>query len=168
MAITLEIQNRHWPGIIAGIILGIILVAAGLGKILHPAAILDVFYSYFPQFTHFYLTSAFTSAILVWLPLAELAIGVLLIIGVLARLMSLFSILLIAGFIANNVWLLRHGQEHNPCNCFGSENIFGIIITNTAALYLDIAMLVLALAVLFGYQGNFINAYPWFFKRGVK
>ncbi len=166
MAVTGGIGYQHFLAILSGIILGLILVAAGVGKILHPAAILDVFFNYFPRFTPFFLTSAFTDAILVWLPRAELVIGVLLITGVLVRLMSALALLLVAGFTANNIWLLNHGQGHNPCGCFGTEEILGITLTNTTALYLDIAMVILALASAFYYRGNFVNIYPWFIRRG--
>ena len=166
MAITTGRRYLYWLSIIAGTILGLIFIVAGLGTILHPAAILDTFYYYFPQFAPFFLTSAFTDAILVWLPRVELIIGLLMIVGVLARLMSVFSLLLTAGFIANNVWLLNHGQAHSPCGCLGAvEEVFGLTLSATGALYMDIAMVVLAVVILLGYRGTFLNPYPWFLRR---
>ncbi len=146
--------------------LGLIFITAGLGKILHPTAILDTFYHYLPQFAPYFLTSAFTDAILVWLPRVELIIGLLMLVGVLSRLMSVFSLLLTAGFIANNVWLLNHGQGHSPCGCLGTvEEVFGLTLSATGALYMDIAMVALALVVLLGYRGTLLNPYPWFLRR---
>jgi len=166
VAITTGRRSLYWLSIIAGIILGLIFITAGLGKILHPTAILDTFYHYLPRFAPYFLTSAFTDAILVWLPRAELVIGLLMIVGVLARLMSVLSLLLTAGFIANNVWLLNHGQGHSPCGCLGAvEEVFGVTLSATGALYMDLVMMVLALVILLGYRGTFLNPYPWFLKR---
>ena len=39
-------------------------------------------------------------------------------------------------------------------------------LSTVGALYLDVAMLVLAVIVLLWYQGRFFKLHPWFLKRG--
>ena len=151
-------RYRQWIGVGAGIILGLIFVAAGLGKLLQAEAF-KIFFNPFPSA----LAPAFAEAVFVWLPSIELIVGLLLIIGVAAKLMAAFSSVLIAGFMANNSWLLSRGLRYEPCGCFGWVEAKLSIV---GALYLDIGMLALVLIILFCYQGDFFNSYPWFWRKG--
>ena len=141
--------------------MGLIFTVAGLGKLLHQAEAFKLFF--FPEF----LTPAFTKAVLIWLPRVELTIGLLLIIGIAAKLVTTFSALLIFGFMANNVWSLIHGLGDKPCGCFGvAERIAQAKLSILGAMYLDVVMLVLVLIVLICYQTRFLNIYPWFLAGG--
>jgi hypothetical protein len=101
-----------------------------------------------------------------WLPPLEVVIGLLLIGGIVAKLASVLAAVLIAGFITNNSWMLSQGLGYEPCDCLGVvEKIVQFELSTTGALYLDIGMLVLALIVLYGYQGRFLNVSPWFIRR---
>jgi len=160
-------RHKHWIGAGASIILGLIFVAAGLGKLLDPVAIRDMLYIFFPSFGSLFLTSAFTKAILIWLPRIELIVGLILIIGIAAKLMAIFSSVLIAGFIANNSWMISQGLGYKPCGCLPIvERITQTQLSNVGALYLDTGMLALVLIILFCYRGNFLNIHPWFLARG--
>ncbi|MFC1917938.1 MauE/DoxX family redox-associated membrane protein [Chloroflexota bacterium] len=160
-------RYRYWLGTGASLILGIIFIAAGLGKLMQPSTMLDVFFNYFPDFGYLFLAPAFASAITVGIPILELILGIFLVTGIFARLATLLTIPLITGFIASNTWLLTHGQQRNPCDCFGGfTEILGIELTNTSALYLDFGMAALVLMILFCYQRRFFSFKPWFLREG--
>ena len=143
--------------------MGLIFVAAGLGKLLYHAEVFKIFFTPFL----YLLTPAFAKAVFIWLPRVELIVGLLLIIGIAAKLMATFSSVLIAGFIANNILLINRGLGYEPCGCFGiMERITPAKLSTVGSLYLDIIMLALALVILFYYQSNFLNIRPWFLARG--
>ena len=158
-------RYKYWIGIGSSIILGLIFVAAGVGKLLDQGGALR-FKVFFTPFIDL-LTPAFIKTLFIWLPWIELIIGLLLIIGIAAKLMAVFSSALIVGFIANNSWLLSRGLGYEPCDCFGIlEIITQAKLSTVGSLYLDIVMLALALVILFCCQSNFLNIYPWLLTRG--
>ena len=159
--------NRHWLAIGASILLGLVFVVAGLGKLLQPAEAFKIFFTSYPAYLVDFLTPVFFKAIFTWLPRIELIVGLLLIMGIAAKLMAAFSSMLIAGFIANNSWLLSQGLGYEPCSgCFGMlERITQARLSTVGALYLDIGMLVFVLIILFCYPGNFLTTRPWFFRK---
>ena len=156
-------RYRYWVGIGAGIILGLIFIAAGLGKLLQQAENFKIFYT--PPIS--FLPPALANSISIWLPSIELLLGLLLISGIAARLTASFSSVLIAAFIAYNSWLLGQGLGYEPCaSCFGIwETIFMGELSTTGALYLDIVMLALAFVTVFCYPGNFLTVRPWFLEK---
>ncbi|MFC1872020.1 MauE/DoxX family redox-associated membrane protein [Chloroflexota bacterium] len=100
------------------------------------------------------------------LPWVEIVLGVCLLAGVLTQIVSGVSILLIASFIFHNSWMISQGLGYEPCSCLGVfEKLFGGKLSTTGSLYIDIGLLILALAVYFGYQGKLLNMRPWFLKR---
>jgi len=154
---------RHWIGVGVGIILGLILVAAGLGKLLYQFESFPILSFAFPHL----LSPVFTKIIFTLLSYVELIVGLLLIIGIAAKLMAAFSLALIAGFITYNGWMLSHGLGDEPCGCLGIvETIARVKFLVINALCFDVGMLGLALLVLFCYQSSFFNIYPWFLRRG--
>jgi len=151
----------NWFATGAGIILGLIFLAAGLGKLLNPMDSSIIFV--FPEF----LPTALDKFIFHWLPYLEIVIGVLLITGIVARLIASLSLALTVSMIANNSILLIQGLGDKPCGCFGeAERLAQLSLSVTGALYIDVAMLILGFVVLFFYQGRFININPWFLRRG--
>ena len=139
-----------------------IFIASGLGKLLSQAESFKAIFNPFPDF----LSPIFTEAVFSWLPVIELIVGLLLIIGVATRLMAVFSSVLIAGFITNNSWLLSQGLGYEPCPCFGiMERIIQVELTTLGALYLDVAMVALVLVILFYHPRTFLDIYPWFLGR---
>ena len=143
--------------------MGLIFIAAGVGKLLHPADVFKNFVNPFPDL----LTLASIKTFFIWLSRIEITVGLLLVIGIAVKLVAAFSLALIAGFIANNSWILSRGLGYEPCGCFGLlERIIQVKLSTIDSLYLDIVMLALALIILFFYQGKFFNIYPWFLARG--
>ncbi len=153
---------KKWLVTGAGVILGLIFVVAGFGKIFTGSEGLRRIFNPFPGF----LTPALTDSIFIWLPYLEILIGLLLIIGVVPRLAGVISIVLVAGFITNNAWVLGQGLGFEPCSCFGFwDRIVGIKVSTTQSLYIDIAMLVLGLVVIIGTPGHFLKTRPWFLTK---
>lgn len=156
-------RYRYWTGVGASLILGSVLGAAGVGKLLYQTGNLRLLSYSFPVF----FPTAFARTIAILLPYAEVTVGLLLIIGIMAKLMGIFSAVLIAGFIAHNFWLLSLGLGYQPCGCLG---IVGEIAQEKLlvihALFIDVGMLGLALLILIYFQGNFFNINPWFSASG--
>ena len=156
--ISIEIKRRkHWIGVGASIVLGLIFAVAAVAKLLHQPEAFKIFFTPFPDF----ISVVFTKFVFIWLPRIELAVGLLLILGIVAKLAAIFSLVLIAGFIINNSLMLIRGLDFCS-SCFGPR----IILPTLDALYIDIVMLALVLIILFCYRGHFFNIYPWFLKRG--
>lgn len=147
---------KHWIGVGAGIVLGLVFVTAGVGKLLHQTEAFKIFFTPFPGF----LSPIFTKAVFIWLPRLELTVGLLLIFGIATKLAATFALMLIAGFITNNSLLLIQGHEYCP-SCFGPQ----VILRTSEALFIDIVMLALVSIVLLCYQGSFFNVRPWFLRR---
>ncbi len=151
----------NWFATGAGIVLGLIFLVAGLGKLLNPMDSSIIFV--FPDF----LPNAVDKFIYQWLPRIEILIGVLLITGIAARLVASLALALTASMIANNSILLVQGLGDKPCGCFGeAERLAQLNLSVTGALYIDVVMLILGFMVLFFYQGRFFNINPWFLRRG--
>ena len=145
-------KRRHWFGIGAGIILGLIFLAAGLGKLLNQTQSFVIFV--FPEF----LPTALGKFIFRWLPGVEILIGLLLLTGIAARLVASLALALTVGLVANNGMLLIQGFGDKPCGCFGmAENWVQYRLSVAGALYIDIIMLVLGFIVLLYYQGKLLT-----------
>jgi len=161
--LTRTMRYRHWAGIGAGIILGLIFVTSGVGKIAEPSEFLALL-----SYTSF-LPPELAILIARWLPWVELVLGLFLIAGVSAKFMTSVSSLLVIGFIFHNVWLITHGLAAEECGCFGGLNILEIerqiTLSSQNALYMDIGMLALVLIILFCYPGKFFTLRPWFLTR---
>jgi len=154
---------KHGISTWASVLLGMIFTIAGIGKLFTPAEGYKMIFNPFPGF----METAFTGAVFNWLPYLEIVIGLLLIVGIMPRFIAVLAVLLIAGFITNNAWLLSQGLGYEPCTCFGVlDRIFGAELSTTGSLYLDIIMLALALIVVSGHRGSFFNIRPRFLAQG--
>lgn len=161
MGIIKSFRFKRWVGLGAGIILGLIFLLSGVGKLLNGT---DVFFIFFTPFADFLLP--FASVIYLWLPVIEIAIGLLLISGILARPAAALAVGLVTVFMANNSWLISHGFGSQPCGCFGIlEEIAHLRMLIIGALSLDVVMLLLALATLFLARVSFFNISPWFWAE---
>ena len=155
-------RYRHWLGLGASITLGVIFLVSGIGKLLLQG---ELFETYFPGFLDF-LTLDQTRLLFYGLPYVEIAIGALLIAGVATKLVAALTSLLIAAFIASNVWFITHGMAFKPCDCLGIfDRLFQSKLSTQQSLYIDIAMLALILITLLCYQRNFTDIRPWFLKK---
>ncbi|MFC1955535.1 MauE/DoxX family redox-associated membrane protein [Chloroflexota bacterium] len=159
-------RYRHWIGIGACILLGLIFITAGVGKALNPFVESKSYTDF--RFLFAFFPSLFTKTwiqfILTWLPRIEIIIGLLLIAGIAARSVAVFSGLLIAIFIISNAWTINQGLGYEPCGCFGF--IAETYLTANFSIIMDTGMLFLVLIILFYYQHSFFNITPWFLKRG--
>ena len=154
-------RNRYWVGIGASIVLGLIFIVSGLGKLPYQGEFLATI------LPRSFLTPLLAHLVSRWLPAIEVALGSLLIIGIAAKIMTSFSALLIVGFIAHNSWGIYQGLGYEPCGCLGILDRFlqGKFSTINA-LYMDIGMLALVLIILLCYPGKFFAIHPWFLRRG--
>lgn len=154
---------KHRISIWASILLGIIFVAAGLGKLFTSAEGFKTIFDPFPGF----MATAFSDAVFNYLPYLEIVIGLALIIGIMPRFAAVLSALLIAGFITNNAWLLIQGAGYEPCTCFGVlDRILGVELSTSGSLYLDFIMLALVGVVVFCHGSRFFNIRPHFSEQG--
>jgi uncharacterized membrane protein YphA (DoxX/SURF4 family) len=132
-----------------------------VGKLLNQVETFSIFFALFADFL-----LPFAPAIYLWLPVIEIAIGLLLITGVLSRPAAALAVGLIAVFMANNIWLISHGFGAEPCGCFGAlGEIAQLRMLTIGALGLDAVMLLLALATLFLARVSFFNINPWFWAE---
>ncbi|MBA7669363.1 hypothetical protein ES703_77493 [subsurface metagenome] len=156
-------RYRYWIAIGASVILGLIFATAGVGKLLEQTETFKIFLT-LPR--AFFTPTLVVQIVSVWLPPVELILGLLLIIGIAAKLIATFSSVLIGAFIANNSWLLSQGFGYKPCSCFGVlEIILRGKLSTAGALYLDIIMLALVFTIIFCYPSNFLAIRPWFFRK---
>lgn len=155
-------RYKHWLGLGAALILGIIFLTSGIGKSLAEVELFDTF---FPGFLDF-LSLDQARLLFYGLPYVEIVIGALLVLGVAIRLVAAFSSLMIAGFIASNVWFITNGRGFEPCGCLGIfDRLFQSKLSTQQSLYLDVAMLALTLVIIFCYERGFTDFYPWFIKK---
>ena len=150
---------KHKIAGITAVILGIIFVIAGTGKLLlgHTAFTLPDFV---PQ--------VLAEAIYTSLPYIEIVIGGLLISGIAVRFAASLSLLLILCFAVTNIYFINLGAT-GCSSCFG---VFGML-TPVNALIIDGVMYYMALFVACFYKGKFFNLTPWLLEsvnkgRGVE
>jgi uncharacterized membrane protein YphA (DoxX/SURF4 family) len=150
---------RYWICLGASILLAVVFLTAGVGKLLgHSAFLLSLSSLYMsPEFT------AFVASVLPWV---ELVLGLSLVIGIAPQLVGGISTVLVAAFIFHNSWMITHGWGYQPCGCLGVfDKLFQGNLSTFSSLYIDIGLLVLALAIYFAYPGKLLEIRPWFFRR---
>jgi uncharacterized membrane protein YphA (DoxX/SURF4 family) len=144
----------------SSIFLGLTLLVSGSGKLPGQTEFIDALLHSFwtPQVAYF---------IGYCLPWVEVALGVLLLIGVFPRIAAGLYLPLIAGFMANNSWALSRGIEQFPqcAYCFGIWEEWLGTISPLQALCLDVVLFCLALITLLLHPGGFLTFRPWFIKR---
>ena len=154
-------RYRYWLTLIASIVLGLIFITSGVGKLLGQSAFL------FSVSSVLSMIPKLASVIAGWFPWVELIIGVLLITGIALQFVALLSTVLIAAFMFHNSWMIAHGMGYQPCPCLGVfERVFQGKLSTIGSLYVDIGLLILALVIYFCYQGNLFDIRPWFLRRG--
>jgi len=141
----------YWPGILATILLGMILAVAGIGKLLSGTTGFDAYL--LPSF----LPEALTGAAYTAIPYIEIAVGLLLIIGVGVKFATSISAGLITCFAASNLYLLSVGV--GTCgDCFGVAGG----LTVYAALVIDGAMALMVTVIFLSNKGSYFNIIPWY------
>lgn len=148
---------RYWLAIGSSIILGLIFLVAGVGKIANQTGLVAILVE------TSIVPSKLVGLVAHRLPWIELALGLCLIVGISAKFMASASCLLVIGFIVHNTWIIEHGLEIDSCECWGEiGRQTGIVMSSEMARYIDIGMLALIFFILLWYPGKFFTIRPWF------
>ena len=150
-------RTRLFVGIAAGAVLGLIFLTAGLGKLPHQGEYWGLLLFDMSDSLQLQLLLKSFSRILPWF---ELILGLLLLIGIAARLMACLSSVLIFGFVANNIWMIVQGAGREPCGCFGVLEGFLGTLSAQDALFLDLGMLGLVVITTLYYPSSFFDLRP--------
>jgi uncharacterized membrane protein YphA (DoxX/SURF4 family) len=164
-------RTRAIVSLVASIIVGVTLIAAGTGKAIGfgevPGQTVEFIGDVLPKAfinstTVFVIYEVFIPYIF---PAAEMLLGIFLLIGFVPRLAAVLSLPLTVAFMANNVWAIRGGLDKYPeCACFGIwEELFGGL-TPVQSLGYDIGLLVLAVVIILLHPGIFLSSREWLTK----
>ena len=154
---------RSIISIIACVLIGAIFLFAGVGKLAEFGTIpgqTDFLDKFIPDFLLTPDVARFIGLVFIpWiLPIAEVALGAALIIGIWPRLAAIIVIPLVLGFMANNSYAIANGMEKFPeCECFG---VFGAL-TPIESMYMDIGMFILAVLIIVIHPGGFFAHQFW-------
>ena len=148
-------RYRYWIAFGASMALAVVFITAGVGKLLGQGAFLL-------QISETYkVGGALSEWLAVGLPWVEIGLGVVLLVGIVPQIAGGVATLLAGAFTMHNGWLIANGFGSEPCECLGVlDRIIGDMST-TASLYVDIGLVVLALAIYFCYPGRLLNTRPW-------
>ena len=97
------------------------------------------------------------------LPGLEVALGTLLILGLLLRISASVSILMVISFIIAKSAALARGLDIPVCGCFGPA----VPLLTTQSLALDFVLLALAFQILF-HRGDLLALGPWISQKGAE
>lgn len=99
---------RNWLAAVAGIILGLIFLVSGLGKISgHSSYFVSVAnLAMFPDFVKVLIND--------FLPWGEIVLGLVLVTGTVTQAAALVSSVMVTAFIFQNSWMIAHGYRNEP------------------------------------------------------
>lgn len=164
---TRSTKTRGRISLVAGILLGLTLLASGTGKIFASggasAQILDFIGNVVPAIFLTPATIDFLINILIphAIPWAEFILGACLLIGFLPRLMAVLCLPLLAAFMGTNLWAVTQGGYATCASCFGIwEEFFGSL-TPVQSLIYDLALFAFAILIIVFHPGKFLTSRPW-------
>lgn len=166
---------KYIVSLVACILIGVTLVFSGTGKLLEfgemPGQTAEFIGRVIPDA---WLTSnvvflIYDVLIPYVIPVVELVLGILLLIGFVPPLMAVLCIPLTLLFMANNIFSISVGLDKYPsCACFGIwEKIFGTLTPGQSLIY-DIVLFALALVIIFVYPNGFLRSQDWLRNLGKK
>jgi uncharacterized membrane protein YphA (DoxX/SURF4 family) len=151
-------RYRYWIAFGASILLAVVFIAAGIGKLLGQNAFLL-------ELSTYLISEQLAAWLATWLPWLELVVGLCLLVGLLPQIAAGVAVLLVAAFILHNGFMIANGFGYHPCHCLGVlDRVLGGELSTVGSLYVDIVMFLLGLAVYFSYPGRLLNTRPWFFR----
>jgi len=151
-------RYRYWIAFVASILLALVFLTAAVGKLMGQSAFLL-------QISTYIISESAAALLASWLPWVELVLGLCLLVGIFPQIVAGISTLLIAAFVMHNGWMIGQGFGYEPCHCLGIlDQLFRGSLSTIGSLYVDIALIVLALAVYFCYPGGVLNTRPWFLR----
>jgi uncharacterized membrane protein YphA (DoxX/SURF4 family) len=149
-------RYRYWVAFGASIVLALVFITAGVGKLLGQSAFLLTLSTYV-------VSQDIAAWVANWLPWVELVLGLCLLVGIVPQIAAGILVLVVAFFVMHSGWMIANGLGYQPCGCLGVlDQVFGGQMSTVASLYVDIGLIILALAVYFGYPGRLLNLRPWF------
>ncbi|MCX5996226.1 MAG: hypothetical protein NTV42_01140 [Chloroflexi bacterium] len=99
------------------------------------------------------------------LPVAEILIGLALVIGIWPRLIAILFLPLVLGFMANNSYMIATGVDKYPiCECFGVWEQWLGGLTPLQSMYYDIILLILAVIIIIVQPAPFLSHQFWINK----
>ncbi len=158
---------RSLISVVACLIVGLTLIFASTGKL---AGIGDIpgqteyVDRFIPEFLITPETAYFIGFIFIpWiLPIAELIIGLMLVIGFWPRVAAICFIPLVFGFMVNNSYMIANGIGQYPsCECFGIWEKWVGGLTPTQSLYFDVGLFILAVIIILVHPGPFFSHQFW-------
>lgn len=161
---------RSVISIVACILIGLTLIFAGGGKLANLGQIpgqTEFLDRFIPDFLMTPEFARFVGMIFIpWiLPIAEILIGIALIIGIWPRLIALLFLPLVLGFMANNSYMIATGVDKYPtCECFGIWEQWLGGLTPLQSMYYDIILLILAVIIIVLHPGPFLSHQFWINK----
>jgi len=150
-------RYRYWIAFVASILLALVFLTSGVGKLMGQSAFLLTLSTWL-------ISENVAAWVASWLPWVEIVLGLCLLVGIFPQIAAGITALLVAAFAMHNGWMIGQGLGYEPCHCLGVlEQMMGEMSTVTS-LYVDIGLIVLALAVYFCYPGRVLNTRPWFLR----
>jgi uncharacterized membrane protein YphA (DoxX/SURF4 family) len=142
-------SQRYWVGVIASVILGLILITAGVGKLFMNLPNETEFLAHLAPI--FSITEWEASLLAYMLPWVEIIAGILLILQLFPQIVAIIlCVPLCLGFAINNLWMIVSGENYEACNlCFGQLEILLGSLTPEQALIFDGVLFILACFVVF-------------------
>ena len=143
------IDRRYSIGLTACILLGLTLLASGIGKLFMN---LPNETEFIQQLSPVFMMSPLVASMFAYaLPWVEIFAGVLLLLQIFPSLVAtIICVPLTIGFATNNIWMISQGAVYEKCNyCFGQLEIILGSLTPWQSLGIDVIMFGMACLIVF-------------------
>ena len=97
------------------------------------------------------------------LPPLEIALGIFLVVGLLLRVSSAVSVLVVLSFAVAKIQAIARGLNIDICPCFGPA----VPLLTAYSLALDFVLLALAIQIFF-HRGEFLELGSWFSRKAAE